>query len=257
MVRPRRGAPLSSVDISPLLFALLRQQRWRKGSKPPMIGFQIATRTRKVDADTVAKFRSLPVANISDSMSRMTAGGARLRPMHAGGVLAGPAFTVKTRPGDNLMIHKALDLAEAGDVIVVDGGGDLTNALIGEMMVAHAQKRGIAGLVLNGSIRDYDAIHTGTYPVFAAGITHRGPYKDGPGEINVSIAIDGMVIEPGDLIVGDGDGLLCVPFTQVEEVYKAAKAKNDAENKQIVAIREGKSDRNWVDATLKKLGVIG
>jgi RraA family protein len=205
----------------------------------------------------VAKFRSLPVANISDSMSRMTAGGARLRPMHSGGVLAGPAFTVKTRPGDNLMIHKALDLAEAGDVIVVDGGGDLTTALIGEMMVAHAQKRGIAGLVLNGSIRDYDAIHAGTYPVFAAGVTHRGPYKDGPGEINVAVAIDGMVIEPGDLIVGDGDGFLCVPFAQAEEVYKAAKAKNDAENKQIVAIREGRSDRAWVDATLKKLGVIG
>lgn len=115
-----------------------------------MIGFQIAKRTRKVDAAIVAKFRSLPVANISDSMSRMTAGGPTLRPMHAGGVLAGPAFTVKTRPGDNLMIHKALDLAEEGDVIVVDGGGDLTNALIGEMMVAHAQKRGIAGLVMNG-----------------------------------------------------------------------------------------------------------
>jgi RraA family protein len=222
-----------------------------------MIGFQIATRTRKVDAGIVEKFRTIPVANISDSMSRITAGGARLRPMHAGGVLAGPAFTVKTRPGDNLMIHKALDMADAGDVIVVDGGGDLTNALIGEMMVAHAQKRGIAGLVMNGSIRDYDSIHAGTYPVFAAGVTHRGPYKDGPGEINVSIAIDGMVIEPGDLVIGDGDGLLCVPFAQVDDVYKAAKAKNDAENKQITAIREGKSDRAWVDATLKKLGVIG
>ena len=222
-----------------------------------MIGFQIAKRTRKVDAGIVEKFSKLPVANISDSMSRMTAGGARLRPMHAGGVLAGPAFTVKTRPGDNLMIHKALDLAEPGDVLVVDGGGDLTNALIGEMMVAHAQKRGLAGMVLNGSIRDYDSIHAGHWPVFAAGVTHRGPYKDGPGEINVSIAIDGMVIEPGDLVIGDGDGLLCVPFGQVEDVYKAAKAKNDAENKQITAIREGKSDRAWVDATLKKLGVIG
>src|SRR5436190_14264446 len=121
-----------------------------------MIGFQIAKRTRKVDAATAAKFRELPVANISDSMSRMTAGGARLRPMHAGGALAGPALTVKTRPGDNLMIHKALDIAEPGDVIVVDGGGELTNSLIGEMMVAHAQKRGIAGMVLNGSIRDLD-----------------------------------------------------------------------------------------------------
>src|SRR6478736_5326465 len=113
-----------------------------------MIGFQIAKRTRKVDAGIVEKFSKLPVANISDSMSRMTAGGARLRPMHAGGVLAGPAFTVKTRPGDNLMIHKALDLAAPGDVIVVDGGGDLTNALIGELMAAHAIKRGIAGMVL-------------------------------------------------------------------------------------------------------------
>ena len=221
-----------------------------------MIGFQIAKRARKVDAETASRFLALPVANISDSMSRMTAGGARLRPMHGSGALAGPALTVKTRPGDNLMIHKALDIAEPGDVIVVDGGGDLTNALIGEMMTAHAQKRGVAGMVLNGSIRDYDSIHAGTFPVFAAGVTHRGPYKDGPGEINVAIAIDGMVIEPGDLIVGDGDGFLCIPFAQTAEVYKAAKAKNDAENKQITAIREGTSDRAWVDATLKKLGVI-
>ena len=111
-----------------------------------MIGFQICKRTRKVSADIVAKFRELPVANISDSMSRLTAAGAKLRPIHAGGVLAGPAFTVKTRPGDNLMVHKALDIAEPGDIVVVDGGGDLTNSLIGEMMTAHAQQRGIAGI---------------------------------------------------------------------------------------------------------------
>jgi len=222
-----------------------------------MIGFRILQRSRKVDADTAARFRALPVANISDSMSRMTAGGPLLRPMHAGGALAGPAFTVKTRPGDNLMIHKALDLAEAGDVIVVDGGGDLTNALIGEMMVAHAEARGLAGMVLYGAIRDYDAIRAGDFPVFAAGVTHRGPYKDGPGEINVSIAIDGMVIEPGDLIVGDGDGVLCVPFADAAGIYQAAKAKNDAEQQQIAAIRAGRSDRAWVDATLKRLGVMG
>src|SRR6202035_3743228 len=137
-----------------------------------VIGFQICKRTRKVSTDIVAKFRELPVANISDSMSRMTAGGARLRPMHAGGVLAGPAFTVKTRPGDNLMLHKAIDIAEPGDVIIVDGGGDLTNSLIGEMMSAHAEYRGIAGIVIYGSIRDYDVIHAGKFPIFAAGVTH-------------------------------------------------------------------------------------
>jgi RraA family protein len=219
-----------------------------------MIGFQIGKRARKVDADTTAQFRGLPVANISDSMARMTAGGARLRPMHAGGALSGPALTVKTRPGDNLMIHKALDLAEPGDVVIVDGGGDLTNALIGEMMVAHAQTRGIAGIVIHGAIRDYDTIHAGAFPVFATGVTHRGPYKDGPGEINTAIAIDGMVIEPGDLIVGDGDGVLCVPFALTEDIYKATKAKNDAEIKQLAAIRDGRSDRSWVDATLQRLG---
>lgn len=220
-----------------------------------MIGFQIQKRTRKVDSETVSKFSALPVANISDSMSRMTAGGASLRPMHAGGVLAGPALTVKTRPGDNLMLHKAIDMAEPGDVIIVDGGGDLTNSLIGEMMAAHAEYRGVAGLVIYGAIRDYDTIHAGRFPIFAAGITHRGPYKDGPGEINVPIAIEGMVIEPGDLIVGDGDGVVCVPFALTADVLKATTLKHEAENKQLAAIKQGKSDRAWVDAQLKKLGV--
>ncbi len=219
-----------------------------------MIGFQICKRTRMVDAAIVAKFRNLPVANISDAMSRMTAGGAKLRPIHSGGVLAGPAFTVKTRPGDNLMVHKAIDSAEPGDVIVVDGGGELTNSLIGEMMAAHAERRGVAGIVIYGAIRDYDTLHAGTFPVFAAGVTHRGPYKDGPGEINVPIAIDGMVIAPGDLIVGDGDGIVCVPFDLTAEVLKATEAKHQAELKQLAAIKEGTSDRAWVDATLTRLG---
>src|ERR1700749_5253618 len=118
------------------------------------IGFQICKRTRKVDAATVAKFRELPVANLSDNMSRMTSGGPSLRPIHKEGVLAGPAFTVKTRPGDNLMVHKAIDIADPGDVIVVDGGGDLTNSLIGEIMTSHAQKRGIASMIIYGPLRD-------------------------------------------------------------------------------------------------------
>jgi RraA family protein len=220
-----------------------------------VIGFQICKRTRKVDVETIARFRELPVANISDSMSRMVAGGARLRPIHASGVLAGPAFTVKTRPGDNLMVHKALDIADPGDVIVVDGGGDLTNSLIGEIMTSYAQQRRIAGMVIYGAIRDYDTLHAGTFPIFAAGVTHRGPYKDGPGEINVPIAIDGMVIAPGDLIVGDGDGILCVPFDQTADILRATEAKHRAELKQLEEIKQGKSDRAWVDATLKRLGV--
>lgn len=219
-----------------------------------MIGFRINKRRQKASTEMVAAFRRLPVANISDSMSRMTAGGARLRPMHGAGVMCGPALTVKTRPGDNLMLHKALDLAEPGDVVVCDAGGDLSNALIGEMMTAHAIKRGIAGVVINGAIRDAGAIRAGTFPVFAAGVTHRGPYKDGPGEINVPIAIDGMVINPGDLIIGDDDGFVAVPFAALAEVLKATETKHQAEDKQLAEIRAGTSDRAWIDATLKRLG---
>lgn len=219
-----------------------------------MLGFRVVNRRRQVSAELVERFRSIPVANVSDVMFRMSAGGARLRPMHAGGGMAGPALTVKTRPGDNLMVHKALDLAEAGDVVVVDAGGDLTNAIIGELMLAHAQARRLGGIVIFGAIRDHAAISTSPFPVFAVGVTHRGPYKDGPGEINVPVAIDGMVVAPGDLMLGDDDGLLCVPFDEAEIVFAAAKKKNDAEQVQMAEIVEGRSDRSWVDATLDRLG---
>lgn len=219
-----------------------------------MIGFRILPCQQRVSAETVERFCRLPVANVSDCMSRMTAGGARLRPMHDGSPLAGPAFTVKTRPGDNLMIHKALDMASPGDVIVVDGGGDLTNSLMGELMVAHARARGLAGIVLYGAVRDIAAIRAGSWPVYAAGVSHRGPYKNGPGEINVPIAIEGMVVEPGDLIVGDEDGLLCVPYAETEMVHEAASQKRAFEEKKMQAVLEGRDDRSWVDAALARLG---
>ncbi|AXC50505.1 RraA family protein [Paracoccus suum] len=218
------------------------------------IGFRILTRNRAVTPELVAQFRALPVANVSDAMRRMTAAGPRLTRMHQDGTLAGPALTVKSRPGDNLMLHKAIDMAQPGDVIVVDAGGDLTNALMGEMMLAYAAKRGVAGFVLNGAIRDADAIREMNLPLFAAGITHRGPYKDGPGEINVPIAIDGMVIAPGDLVLGDGDGVVAVPFDAAEAVLAATRAKHDAETRQMAAIDAGTNDRSWVDAALKELG---
>jgi RraA family protein len=220
-----------------------------------MIGLRIQARVRCVTAGTVDSFRALPVANISDCMSRMTAGGAALRPFHGKGHLAGPALTVKARPGDNLMIHKAIHLAQPGDVIVVDGGGDLTNALIGELMVATAARRGIAGFVINGAIRDVDAIGAGSFPVYAAGVTHRGPYKDGPGEINVPVALNGMVVEAGDLIVGDADGVLCVPYDAVEQVLVAAQRKGAAERVTMQEIDQGRLDIAWIDAALARLGL--
>jgi RraA family protein len=221
------------------------------------IGFRVLPLVRRVPADLVAKFVSLPVANVSDAMNRMAAGGASLRPMHGGGVLAGTAVTVKARPGDNLMLHKAIDIAQPGDVVVVDAGGDLTNALIGELMTAHAESRGLAGIVIYGAIRDAGAIRAGKFPIFAAGVTHRGPYKDGPGEVNVPIAIEGMVVMPGDLVLGDDDGLVCVRMDEAEEVYAAASKKHAAETEQMEKIRRGENPRAWVDETLRRLNCEG
>ena len=208
------------------------------------IGFRILERRKKVALDIAKEFLTLPVANVSDSMWRLTAGGSRLRPMHKSGQMAGPALTVKSRPGDNLMLHKAIDMAEPGDIIVCDAGGDLTNSLMGELMLAHAIKRGVGGFVLDGAVRDVEAFLEVNLPVFAAGVSHRGPYKDGPGEINVSVAIDGMVIEPGDLVIGDWDGVLSIPLDDVESILKKTNEKQAAEAVDMAKIEAGEWDRS-------------
>lgn len=218
------------------------------------VGFRILERRQTAPRALVEAFAKLPVANVSDSMSRLAAAGSALRPMHASGGMAGVALTVVCRPGDNLMLHKAIDMAVPGDVIVVDAGGDLTNALMGELMLAYAVKKGVAGFVLNGAIRDVDAFVSTNLPTYAAGVTHRGPYKDGPGEINVPVALNGMVIHPGDIVIGDSDGVLAVPIADAKEILKKTEAKQEAETRQMQAIEEGKNDRTWVDATLRKLG---
>ena len=143
-----------------------------------MNGFSVADGHDRAKVAMVDTFSDIPTAIISDNLSRMVAAGPTVRPMHRGGTLAGTALTVKTRPGDNLLIHKAADMVQPGDVIVVDAGGDLTNALIGELIISHAKSRGCAGFVINGAVRDMDVISADSFPVYGAGVSHRGPYKD-------------------------------------------------------------------------------
>jgi RraA family protein len=214
----------------------------------------IFKRQAQADPALIERLRRIPVANISDVMMRLAAGGPRLRPMHDGSPMAGCALTVKTRPGDNLFVHKALDLAKPGDVIVVDAGGDLTNAIIGELMSSYAATRGIAGIVINGAVRDVDILRKASLPVYAAGVTHRGPYKDGPGQINVAVSLDGMVVRPGDIVVGDGDGVLCIPLEQAEAICAAAQDKHAQEEGTIAAIASGTLDTSWIDAALRQKG---
>ena len=209
---------------------------------------------KRPDPRLVAELAKMVTPHLSDSMERLYAGGPQLRPMHKGGKLAGPAYTVKTTPGDNLLVHKALDAAQKGDVIVVDAGGVCENAIIGELMMSRARQRGVAGIVIWGAIRDSAEIAAGTYPVYAAGVTHRGPYKNGPGEINVPINMAGMAVNPGDIIVGDADGLVAVPLEMAERILASAKSILEKETKAMKEIEGGTVDRSWVDKSLKEKG---
>jgi RraA family protein len=218
------------------------------------IGFRILPRTKNIDRQLVEKFRNVVTPHVSDNLNRMFAGGDHLRPYHKEGKLLGTALTVKTRPGDNLMVHKAIDLAEPGDVIVVDAGGDTTNAIIGEIMLRLAQKQGVTGFIIDGAIRDTCAFMNGDFPVYAKGVTHRGPYKDGPGEINVPITIGGMIVNPGDVVIGDEDGLVVVPREQAEEILEKVKSQEQKEKEIFDSIKNGTIDRSWVDETLTQRG---
>lgn len=206
---------------------------------------------RRVSPEMIAKYREIPAAVVGDCMNRIQASPACLRPMHAGGtVLAGPAYTVKTRPGDNLFIHKAIDLAHPGDIIVVDAGGALDNALVGEMMLTHAETRGIGGVIIYGAIRDSAHVNNHPFPVYAAGVTLRGPFQSGPGHTNITISLGCMTIEPGDLLLGDADGIICIPYDEVESLYPDALKRFQGENAQRDRVRNGTVDRKWIDDRL-------
>ncbi|MEQ8194395.1 MAG: RraA family protein [Rhodospirillales bacterium] len=217
-------------------------------------GFRIKKSWERISSDLVDRFRAIPVANVSDCMARMDSGGSNMRPMHRGGVLAGPALTVRSRPGDNLMLHKSIDMAEPGDIIVCDAGGEITNSLFGEMMLAQAIYRKVGGFILNGAVRDRDCFLEHDMPVFAVGVTHRGPYKDGPGEIGFPISLGGMVIRPGDLMLGDCDGVVAVPRIGAEKILKDSQAKHASEIRHLEEIKKGAADRGWVDKILIERG---
>ena len=218
-------------------------------------GFRIQPRADTAPA-LIALFEGLPASIISDNLNRMT-GTWGLSPMHKAGIaLLGPALTVRTRPGDNLMIHKALQLGKPGDVLVVDGGGALDRALFGDIMKNVARMRGFAGVVIDGAVRDASAFRSDTLPCYARGVCHRGPYKDGPGEINVPVSIGGMVVHPGDIVVGDDDGLVFIAPAEARAVAEASRKKAAAEASTLESIAARRYDDQWVDQTLRAKGVL-
>ncbi|HEY0295623.1 MAG TPA: RraA family protein [Bordetella sp.] len=213
----------------------------------------------RVDDALLKRYAEVGCAQISDCMNRLY-GVVSLAPYHdtKGPRMVGIALTVKARPGDNLFIHKAITLARPGDVIVVDGGGDLTNALVGELMAMEAERRGVRGFVIDGSVRDADVFaKNGNFGCFARGVSHRGPYKDGPGEINVPVSIGGLVVLPGDVVVGDADGVMAIPAGMAELVLGLAEKKEAAEVQSKEKIRNGTNARPWIDQAIARLNGQG
>lgn len=218
------------------------------------IGIRVlSSAEQRCDTTTLEAFRQVGVAQVSDCMGRLY-GSVGLRPVHGPGLrMSGIALTVKTRPGDNLMIHRAIDLAQPGDVIVVDGGGCTANALVGELMMKQAQRRGVVGFVIDGAVRDAEAFGPAGFACFARDISHRGPFKDGPGEINVPVSVGGLVVQPGDVILGDADGLTAIPQAYAVEVLRLAEAKEQAEAKGMERIAAGTYEKPWQAPALTRL----
>lgn len=175
------------------------------------------------------RFRVLPTANIADAMHRLGALDARIKPAWDGATLVGAAYTVWTRPGDNLGIHEALKHTQPGDILVINGGGDESRALIGELIGGRAKGRGVIGFVIDGAVRDAPGLAEYDMPVFARALTPAGPYKDGPYALAAPIAVGGVVVSPGDIVVGDADGVVVVPLAMADQVAVLAQAKHDDE----------------------------
>ena len=196
----------------------------------------------------VAALTGLATSVVSDVLGR-TIGAVNILPVNKSPVsVCGNAVTVSVRAGDNLLIHKSLQILKSGDVLVVDGGGDLSRALFGEIMMTVAKSK--------GAIRDVDAFEKHKFPCWARGVNMRGPYKDGPGSINTSISIGGMVVNPGDIILGDCDGIIALSPSIALEAAKLGKEKEATEHKTIQSILDGQYNDAWVDATLKQKGAL-
>lgn len=218
-------------------------------------GCRIKKNFTRPPKELIEAFAGIPVANIDDNMGRIAAVDASIFPLNPQAKLLGTAFTINAPAGDNLLFHKALDMAEPGDVLVLANKGSMSRSLCGEIMSTYAKSRGLAGIIIDGCVRDSYALRTMDFPVFAKGITPNGPYKNGPGEMNFPVSFAGIIINPGDIIIGDADGLLVIRPEDAEALAKKARAYHASEEKQLEGIKtRGEWVRPWVDAKLAEVG---
>lgn len=221
------------------------------------LGFAIYPNTApKLSSEVIQRFAALPTGNIADAMGRFRAMDAEIKPIWSGMRMAGQAVTVMTRPGDNLMVHKALEVAAPGEIVVVDTTGGYRSAVFGELMASVAKGAGLGGIVVDGCVRDAAELEEIGFPTFAKTVAATACDKDGPGEINTAISCGGVAVLPGDVIVGDDDGIVVIPIDLAMEVLEASEAKAKQEEQRLADIAAGKLFTPDINKTLKDKGVI-
>ena len=219
------------------------------------IGFRIRTNVPRPPAELVARFREHATSNIGDAMGRFHFMDFGIRP-RSGLPLCGVAVTVDVRPGDNLMVHKALEVAQPGDIVVVNTNGNTTSAVFGELMCNTAVAAKLGGIVVDGAIRDIEGLAALAFSAFSRSVSAGGCDKDGPGEINVPISCGGVVVSPGDIVVGDRDGVVVVPRADAAQVLSLVQVLVAREMKRVAEIKSGVLFRAEIDESLRKKGVI-
>lgn len=210
----------------------------------------------RVSPDLVRQGAEFQAAILADVAGRRGAMHGRIAALRPRMKLAGPALTVDVRPGDNLMIHAAIALAKPGDVLVIDGKGDCTAALMGTIMMTACQQLGVAGVVIDGAVRDSLEIDEMDFPVFAVGTNPNGPTKNVPGRIGHPVSCGGVTVHAGDFVLADADGVVVVERERLASLIPLAHRKVDDEAKRIAQIQEGNTSAPWLAAALRAAGVL-
>ncbi|MBB3087071.1 methyltransferase [Geodermatophilus sabuli] len=223
----------------------------------PGPGYRFRRNARRPSPEVVHRFGAFGAADVSDMMNRLYTMNPSIKPVTPRELrLLGPACTVKVFPGDNLMVHKSLDLANPGDVLVIDASSSMMTAVIGDLVSTKARHRGIAGVVVDGLVRDLDGILAlGDFPVFARGTTPLGPLHRGPGEVNYPVSVGGIVVNPGDVIVGDADGVVVVPQESADSMLQRLDTRAAGAAEYQSAVARGEFSNAWVDSMLAASGL--
>jgi RraA family protein len=230
----------------------------RTAEMHPGPGFRVLPRPVPPNAAVIAGLARFPTPAVSDQMNRLHTLNADIRPVTSSRVLAGPVCTVKVFPGDNLMVHKALDVARPGDVIMVDASSSRMTAVLGDLVSTKARHRGIAGFIVDGLVRDLPGIEElGDFPVFARGITPIGPLHRGPGEVNSAVSVGGIVVHAGDVVLADENGVVVVPRDDLVALLGRLGAVEEAERAYVASVAAGDFSNAWVDRVLAEAGVEG